>query len=134
MDVDSRPNVIPWPPLLLMIAIVSAHVMGGIAPFAIQENSMSRTIGAMTIVAGILLDVWAIITMRRSKTNILPHRAAGRLVTSGPFRFSRNPIYLGNAALCVGLALMTGNVWFIVTATFMVAARSAGRAARGKAS
>ena len=64
----------------------------------------------------------AIVTMRRARTNILLHRTADRLVIDGPFRFGRNPIYLGNAFLCVGLALTTVNAWFLVTAAFMIAA------------
>jgi protein-S-isoprenylcysteine O-methyltransferase Ste14 len=52
--------------------------------------------------------------MRRRQTNILPHRAAGRLVTTGPFSFTRNPIYVGNATLMAGVGVAFGNLWFVL--------------------
>ena len=54
--------------------------------------------------------------MRRHRANILPHRAATTLVTSGPFALSRNPIYLGNTLLLAGAGVMFGNVWFLLGA------------------
>ncbi len=59
--------------------------------------------GSIVAFVGVALDLWAILTMRRLHTNILPHRAAGRLVTTGPFRFTRKPIYVGNATLMAGI-------------------------------
>ena len=54
--------------------------------------------------------------MYRQRTNILPNRAADRLVTSGPFRFSRNPIYLGNTTLLAGVAIALANPVFLIAA------------------
>ncbi len=47
---------------------------------------------------------------------MLPHRGSRCLVTSGPFRWSRNPIYLGNTLLLTGIGLATGNGWFVIMA------------------
>jgi protein-S-isoprenylcysteine O-methyltransferase Ste14 len=60
-------------------------------------------------------------TMQRQRANILPHRAATALVTSGPFAWSRNPIYLGNTVAMIGVAFAFANPWFIPAA--FVAAR-----------
>ena len=54
--------------------------------------------------------------MMRYRANILPNRAATALVTSGPFAWSRNPIYLGNTLVLIGLAALMGNVWFLLAA------------------
>jgi protein-S-isoprenylcysteine O-methyltransferase Ste14 len=51
--------------------------------------------------------------MYRARTNILPHRAADKLLTSGVFALTRNPIYLGNTLLLTGIALFTAAVWLI---------------------
>ena len=48
-----------------------------------------------------------------SRTNILPNRAAERLVTQGPFAISRNPIYLGNTTLMFGIGLAFNALWFL---------------------
>jgi hypothetical protein len=54
----------------------------------------------------------------RERTTILPHRAATRLVTRGPFRIPGNPIYVGNMVAIVGLALAVGNACLIVFGLF----------------
>jgi protein-S-isoprenylcysteine O-methyltransferase Ste14 len=64
-------------------------------------------------VCGVLLDVSAMVVMARAHTTILPHHAASRLVTAGPFAWTRNPIYLGNTALLAGLGLATPARWFL---------------------
>ena len=46
----------------------------------------------------------------------MPHRCATHLVTCGPFRYSRNPIYLGYTLMTTGIGLVLGNGWFLVGA------------------
>ena len=62
----------------------------------------------------LLLDVWAFRTLRRHRTTILPHAGASALVTEGPFGLSRNPIYVGNLLLIVGVGLAAGRPWFVL--------------------
>jgi protein-S-isoprenylcysteine O-methyltransferase Ste14 len=52
------------------------------------------------------------IVMRKAETTILPHKGSAKLVTSGPFSFTRNPIYFGNVILLFGLGLLLENIWF----------------------
>lgn len=70
--------------------------------------------GWLLMAAGGLFDLAAMLTLSRNQANILPHRAATRLVTSGPFAMSRNPIYLGNTLLMAGAALAFDNIWLLV--------------------
>ena len=65
---------------------------------------------------GLALDLWAMVTMQRQKANIMPHRAATALVITGPFGFSRNPIYLGNTLLIIGIGFLLANAWFFLAA------------------
>ena len=56
------------------------------------------------------------LAFRRHHTTVLPHRGATRLITDGPFRFSRNPIYVGNTLLVAGAGLVFGVAWLIPAA------------------
>ena len=116
-----RPNSVPWPPLILAGVVAAGVFAGYVDPLGLPGGEWRRVAGAAVIVAGLGLDVSAMVTMARRRANILPHRAATALVTSGPFSLSRNPIYLGNVLLTVGLALATGNAWLLPSAAVEVA-------------
>jgi protein-S-isoprenylcysteine O-methyltransferase Ste14 len=119
LDARKRPNVVPWPPVILFLLAAAAFAINAIIPTPPRTpDSMIwlRIAGTTVCAAGIALDLWAVLTMFQHRTNILPHRAADRLVTAGPFGFSRNPIYLGNTTLLVGLAIVLANPVFLIAA------------------
>lgn len=113
-DESQSPNSVPWPPLILAIAMVASLGLGLFVPLPVPSGLWIRVAGLVVASVGIALDLWAILTMRRLQTNILPHRTAGRLVTTGPFNFTRNPIYVGNATLMAGIGLAFENLWFVL--------------------
>ncbi|EPX81446.1 methyltransferase family protein [Salipiger mucosus] len=62
-------------------------------------------LGGLLVGGGLLLAALALSEMRRQRTTFMPNEEAGRLVTSGIFKRSRNPIYLGDAMILAGLIL-----------------------------
>ena len=74
----------------------------------------ATVMGVTMIVAAFAIDIWAAIVFRNHKTTIMPHQRSARLVTRGPFRFSRNPIYVGNLMVVAGLGLVLSNLWLLV--------------------
>lgn len=112
-DRYDRPNAVPWPPIILVGAAVTAFVAGTVLPLRLD---VPPALGWIAGAAALALDGWAMATMARAHTNILPHRAAGRLVTTGPFALTRNPIYVGNALLLAGVGLAVGSAWFLLAA------------------
>ena len=62
-------------------------------------------VGGVVVGGGFVLMALALFEMRRHRTTIVPHMEADRLVTSGIFKRSRNPIYLGDAMVLTGLIL-----------------------------
>ncbi len=121
LDLHSRPNRFPWPPLIGVAAAALAFLAQSACPLGLGLGPEARWFGWALIATGLALDLWAMATMWRAGTNILPHRAAGRLVTSGPFAFTRNPIYLGNSTALVGIAGAENSLWFVVAAVVAAA-------------
>jgi protein-S-isoprenylcysteine O-methyltransferase Ste14 len=115
-DRTDRPNKLPWPPLLLAFTAAAAILLGGAFPLPSFDIVGLTFLGVLIVALGFGLDGWAIVTMRGANTNIMPNRAADLLVTWGPFRFSRNPIYLGNTLLLIGIGIAGGNYWFVLGA------------------
>lgn len=121
--IEERPNRWPWPPLIYGLAIVAAIVAGRYAPRPLSDIFQSnpvRMAGAALALLGLALDIWAIVTLQRGRTAVLPNQGATNLITHGPFAWSRNPIYLGNTLVMLGAGLWLSNVWFIAGAVMAV--------------
>lgn len=111
------PNRVPWPPILFGAAAIAAVGMGYLLPGPEWLRApIWAGLGWLTLLAGLALDIAAMAVMSRRRANILPHRAATALVTTGPFAWSRNPIYLGNTIAMTGAAIAFANPWFLPAA------------------
>ncbi|TCL73641.1 isoprenylcysteine carboxylmethyltransferase family protein [Rhizobium sp. BK251] len=116
----SKPLNFPWPPILYGLAILAALILDllPIPPLPHLHSGLGWMVGAGLVVLAVSLDIWAVKTLVESRTTILPHRCTAHLVTRGPFRYTRNPIYLGYTIATIAFGLLTGNSWFFVTALF----------------
>ncbi|MCM2404155.1 isoprenylcysteine carboxylmethyltransferase family protein [Rhizobium sp. S153] len=112
-----KPLRYPWPPVVYVLAIAMAFFADryvGILPPARGDGYFFIAIGGLLVAVAIALDIWAVKTLLDCHTAVLPNRCAQRLVTTGPFRFTRNPIYLGYTLLTLAFGLLTGNAWFFI--------------------
>jgi protein-S-isoprenylcysteine O-methyltransferase Ste14 len=75
---------------------------------------LARPAGATVVILALVNDIWCVASMARHRTTIRPDRAASSLVTEGPFRWSRNPIYVSHVALTAGLGLAFGSAWVVL--------------------
>jgi protein-S-isoprenylcysteine O-methyltransferase Ste14 len=107
-----RPNRWPLPPLLLVGCLLLGYAATWLIPVDGLPRGVLRIFGALFIGAGLALIVWASSTLTRAGTTILPHQPSTRLVTAGPFGFTRNPIYLGDALLIAGLGGIEASPWY----------------------
>ncbi len=103
-----------WPPLLLGGVVSVVVLLGWSWPLAISPKPIVFWLAIALLILGGALNAWGALTMRRAGTNISPSRPTTILVTSGPFRFSRNPLYVAGAVLLLGLALALNNLWGIL--------------------
>lgn len=121
-DTVAPPNRIPWPPIIFGLGVIAAVALGVLFPGPEWLRHPGLTgIGWALVLIGLGFDFTAMFTMQRRRANILPHRSATALVTSGPFAWSRNPIYLGNTIAMIGIGLAFGNPWFIPAAMLAAA-------------
>jgi protein-S-isoprenylcysteine O-methyltransferase Ste14 len=116
---NDRPNVIPWPPLIYITATVLAVLAQKFWPLPWASGGLAialQVIGAALVIAALSLDVATFATFRKHKTTVMPNKAATNLITTGPFAWSRNPIYVANTALVLGAGLYFGNLWLVLFA------------------
>lgn len=119
LNLSERPNTVPWPPLLLLAGIAIGATLGARIPLNIPVPAALQVAGYFLIAVGLAFDFSAIWTMWRARTNILPHKPAGQLITSGPFRLSRNPIYVGNTITLAAMGFAFSNLWYTIAAAIM---------------
>jgi len=94
------------PPVWLLAALTLAWQLSITRPFGLSlDFPITQLLGGILIGGGIILMLLAVMEMRKRRTTVIPHREAETLVTSGIFKRTRNPIYVGDALVLAGLAL-----------------------------
>ena len=114
----SKPLNFPWPPLIYSVAAIAAYGVHKVIPleFAVVTGWGAAIAGLLLLGCGVFFDLWALKTLNDSGTTVLPNRCATHLVTCGPFRLSRNPVYLGYTLSLCGLGLISGIAWLPIAA------------------
>lgn len=111
-----RSRGFPWPLAIIGIAVAAAVLLTRIQPMPIAflPLSWAMAIGFVVFGCGLALTLAAVRTLHDRETPILPTHGARHLVTCGPYRYTRNPMYIGNTLAVLGIGFMLGNVWFLV--------------------
>ena len=115
-DARESPNKYPLPPILTLGMMVLCYLLDRFLPLGWepeQVTNLMRGAGYLLIVVGLALDIWAFMTFRKFSANMMPHKGATHLITTGPFAHSRNPIYLANVLLVAGIGFAIGSRWFL---------------------
>jgi protein-S-isoprenylcysteine O-methyltransferase Ste14 len=96
------------PPVLFLICLALMALLRWLWPITTPFPRPWSLLGIVPILAGLLVGRSGIVQFRRARTNIRPFREADTLVTTGPFRFSRNPMYLGLVLVLLGAWILLG--------------------------
>ncbi|MFA5930308.1 MAG: isoprenylcysteine carboxylmethyltransferase family protein [Candidatus Micrarchaeia archaeon] len=90
--------------ILLILSILLSFAFP--APAALYAPYMY--FGAIIIGFGLVMALWGRALFLKGKTTLSPYEVPTSLVTDGPFRISRNPMYLGMASILLGVAVLLG--------------------------
>ncbi len=94
------------PPVWLLGALVLAWIQATRFGMGLSFGPVwADLLGGLLVGGGIVVFLLAVMEFRRHKTTIVPHRDAERLIQSGIFKRSRNPIYLADVMILAGLVL-----------------------------
>ncbi len=111
---------IPTP--IWLIGLIVVAVLADRA-FELPAVLRYRPGGIVLVIAGVAFSAWAWFTFRRHRAEIHPwSEAHSSLVTTGPFRFTRNPMYLGGIIAGIGAALIAGTwaMWLVPVVVFLL--------------
>jgi protein-S-isoprenylcysteine O-methyltransferase Ste14 len=113
-------NINVHPPVVALIHIAIAYLLGWLIPLPLYVPNILRAFGFVLVVIGFLFGMGAFIEFRRARTTLNPHGSVSSLVSSGVYRFTRNPIYLGFLLMLIGIPLNAGNYWGILLSPIFV--------------
>lgn len=112
-----HPNVPVHPPVVFLAAFLVAVVLELIFPTR-AFHALGRfgdAVGMLLAAAGFLIGAWALLAFRAGGENPSPNTRTDQVLTSGPYRFSRNPIYVAMALVSFGMAFAFSNAWLLAT-------------------
>jgi protein-S-isoprenylcysteine O-methyltransferase Ste14 len=117
-DDNDNPGVIAFPPLIWLIgAVISALVHLFLIQLPIMSYRACLVCGIIVVILAPTLALSAIVTMKKAGTNVNPSEPALTIVRGGPYRFTRNPMYLALCLLQIALGFFL-NDW--ITLLFVV--------------
>jgi protein-S-isoprenylcysteine O-methyltransferase Ste14 len=107
---DARTIPVPRSPWMPPLFFLLYGLAGAAAHFGAGGPVLLRLpwLGAAVFVAGFAVMLWGARTFAAAGTTIKPFERTHQLVATGPYRFTRNPMYLGMAAMLLGAALALG--------------------------
>lgn len=110
-DALDSPGVRFPPPFLYAAAVAGGLILNRWWPLPVGERALATGAGVVLAIGGFALMFGSIGVFWRSRTSILPVRPASALVIAGPYRFTRNPMYVGLGAVTVALGLLLDTWW-----------------------
>jgi protein-S-isoprenylcysteine O-methyltransferase Ste14 len=108
------PRVVAPPPVIYLTALVLGVLLDRWIPLWRLSPPVFRIVGWPVLGGGVVLLSWFVLTMRRAGTPINPRYPASRLVTDGPFAYTRNPGYLALTLIYGGLASLANALWALL--------------------
>lgn len=109
------------PPLVYLTSLVSGAVIQLATPFPFLPGTLAVPLGAPLVVVAIALFAYSVMTFRAAGTPVPARKPTTMIVRTGPYRFTRNPIYLAFSLLQLGISIWVNSVWLLATLAGAVA-------------
>lgn len=111
-----HPAVRIHPPILFLLIFIPALILTFLWPLGLGSHWLLRALGALALLGALSLVSAAILSFRRQGTSENPHRPSTALVREGPYRLTRNPMYLSMVLILIGLGLLLDSIWLLLAA------------------
>ena len=116
-----HPAIAAPPPLIFGVVLALGLLLHRYLPLFIADRSCAlfKTMGNLLFLLSGLITLPTLVLMIRHKTALSPYKPTTRLVTTGLFRYSRNPLYIGLLLIYGGVTLHADSLWLLLLAPFL---------------
>ena len=106
------------PPVAAIIAIIAGYGLGQLFPLlpslALPAPARYWIGGAMVVAAIAVLGYWPISLFKKTEQNVTPWSETPEIIIVGPYKFTRNPMYLMMVLVCAGFAIILSEAWILI--------------------
>ncbi len=113
-DAKDRAGVIAPPPLIYLGFILVGLALEYVWPGPLLPEDVQYGLGAALIALAFLIAIPTFVQFSRAKTNVDPYKPVTAIIRNGPFRWTRNPLYLGMVIVQLGVAAAVDGLWIAV--------------------
>jgi hypothetical protein len=110
---DSGPSFRLWPPVSIGVPLVAGLVLTSSVGGPWETSGTTTMAGWLLMAVFVVWNGWALLTMARHGTGLLPGQPSTTILDRGPFGVSRNPLYVGLLAFSASVALLAGSLWAV---------------------
>jgi protein-S-isoprenylcysteine O-methyltransferase Ste14 len=107
-------GVVAPPPLIFLAGLAAGFGLEALLEGGTLPAALRWPVGGLALLAGIALQTSFMVAFNRKGTSVEPWKPTTAIVTTGPYRLTRNPAYLGMALIYVGIALLADAPWVLV--------------------
>lgn len=114
VEVSTGAQVRLIPPVVYAVPFAFMWALQRWRPWTSGDSVALSVAGLSLVVSSIALMLWSFVTLSRAHTTVIPWKQVSSIVATGPFRFSRNPIYLADAIAYLGGSLLIHSWWPLI--------------------
>ena len=114
VEASSGPGILIPPPVIYLSGLALGFLLDQIWPVPALPDSLRYISGSVVIVVSGLVMPFVFMRFRRAGTTLNVHKPATALITEGPYRFSRNPIYVSLTLLYLGVGILLDQGWSLI--------------------
>ena len=114
VEVSTGAQVRLIPPAVYAVPFAFMWALQRWRPWTTGDSAALSVAGLSLVVSSIALMLWSFVTLSRAHTTVIPWQQVSTIVATGPFRFSRNPIYLADAITYLGGSLLIHSWWPLI--------------------
>ena len=130
MNKHDTAGVVAPPPLIYLAGLAVGFGLEALLPGGSLPGVLRFVVGGVALLGGIALQTAFIAAFNRKGTAVEPWKPTTAIVTTGPYRITRNPAYLGMALIFVGIALLADAPWVLAALPVTLAVIDRGVIAR----
>ena len=114
IDDKHGPGIRLHPPIIYAISILSGIGLNNFWPLAMPYGLQNRNYGIALIVIALLLAAWSLYEFYKADTDVRPDKPDSALLTSGPYRLTRNPLYIVLTLAQLTVSIWLNNLWIVL--------------------